>query len=174
MYGTLCKSLSIGPPPLLVIALIMLVIVLQGYILYLLRQRLINVFNSNNSGWEDMEISIPLNTMNTSYLPIGKIVVVDKKGKIKWVWISANTITNIMSAITRRGGISSRPVSPQACDPNHQSSPVGTTPPFSGCHLFAAHGAGTSPPTFTAFRSSGWFKKPLHFRNLNLSFQKTL
>ena len=37
-----------------------------------------------------MEISIPLNTMNTSYLPIGKIVVVDKKGKIKWVWISAN------------------------------------------------------------------------------------
>jgi len=28
--------------------------------------------------------------MNTSYLPIGKIVVVDKKGKIKWVWISAN------------------------------------------------------------------------------------
>ena len=37
-----------------------------------------------------MEISIPLNTMNTSYLPIGKIVVVDKKGKIKWVWISVN------------------------------------------------------------------------------------
>ena len=37
-----------------------------------------------------MEISIPLNTMNTSYLPIGKIVVVDKKGKVKWVWISAN------------------------------------------------------------------------------------
>jgi len=37
-----------------------------------------------------MEISIPLNTMNTSYLPIGKVVVVDKKGKIKWVWISVN------------------------------------------------------------------------------------
>jgi hypothetical protein len=37
-----------------------------------------------------MEISIPLNTMNTSYLPIGEIVVVDKKGKVKWVWISAN------------------------------------------------------------------------------------
>jgi hypothetical protein len=37
-----------------------------------------------------MEISIPLNTMNTSYLPIGKVVVVDKKGKIKWVWISSN------------------------------------------------------------------------------------
>ena len=37
-----------------------------------------------------MEISIPLNTLNTSYLPIGKVVVVDKKGKIKWVWISVN------------------------------------------------------------------------------------
>jgi len=37
-----------------------------------------------------MEISIPLNTMNTSYLPIGKIIVVDKKGKVKWVWISVN------------------------------------------------------------------------------------
>jgi len=66
------------------------------------------------------------------------------------------------------------PVSPHPSDPNHQSSPVGTTPPSSGCHLFTAHGAGTSPPTFTAFRSSGWFKKPLHFRNLNLSFRKTL
>jgi hypothetical protein len=37
-----------------------------------------------------MEISIPLNNLNTSYLPIGKIVVVDKKGKVKWSWISAN------------------------------------------------------------------------------------
>ena len=37
-----------------------------------------------------MEISIPLNTMNTSYLPIGRISVVDKKGRVKWVWISVN------------------------------------------------------------------------------------
>jgi hypothetical protein len=37
-----------------------------------------------------MEISIPLNTLNSLYFPVGNIVVVDKKGKIKWVWISAN------------------------------------------------------------------------------------
>jgi hypothetical protein len=37
-----------------------------------------------------MEISIPLNTLNSLYFPIGNIVVVDKKGKIKWVWISSN------------------------------------------------------------------------------------
>jgi hypothetical protein len=37
-----------------------------------------------------MEISIPLNTMNSLYFPIGNIVVVDKKGKIKWVWVSSN------------------------------------------------------------------------------------
>jgi len=37
-----------------------------------------------------MEISMPLNTLNSLYLPIGNIVVVDKKGKIKWVWISSN------------------------------------------------------------------------------------
>jgi hypothetical protein len=37
-----------------------------------------------------MEISIPLNNLNTSYLPIGEIIVVDKKGKIKWSWVSSN------------------------------------------------------------------------------------
>jgi len=37
-----------------------------------------------------MEISIPLNTLNSLYFPVGNIVVVDKKGKIKWVWISVN------------------------------------------------------------------------------------
>jgi hypothetical protein len=37
------------------------------------------------------------------------------------------------------------PRSPHACVPNHQSSFVGTLPPFSGCHLFTAHGAGTEP-----------------------------
>ena len=37
-----------------------------------------------------VEISIPLNTMNSLYFPVGKIVVVDKKGRIKWVWVSVN------------------------------------------------------------------------------------
>ena len=37
-----------------------------------------------------MEISVPLNTLNSLYFPIGNIVVVDKKGRIKWVWVSSN------------------------------------------------------------------------------------
>jgi hypothetical protein len=37
-----------------------------------------------------VEISMPLNTMNSLYFPAGYIVVVDKKGRIKWVWTSAN------------------------------------------------------------------------------------
>jgi len=37
-----------------------------------------------------MEISIPLNTQNPLYFPVGYIVVVDKKGRIKWVWSSVN------------------------------------------------------------------------------------
>jgi hypothetical protein len=37
-----------------------------------------------------VEVSIPINNMNALYLPLGKVVVVNKKGKTKWVWISAN------------------------------------------------------------------------------------
>ena len=43
--------------------------------------------------------------------------------------------------------------------------------PTIGVSLLTAHGAGTSPPTFTGFPSGERFKRLLRFRNLNFCFR---